>query len=67
MSYAGERLIHDADSHLMELDDCLDPYFEARLLRRYRDLPYLHRKNGDVLGLLCRRYDFFPKRSGTAI
>ncbi|WP_413864324.1 amidohydrolase family protein [Albidovulum sp.] len=49
MSYAGERLIHDADSHLMELDDCLDPYFEARLLRRYRDLPYLHRKNGDFV------------------
>lgn len=49
MSYAGERLIHDADSHLMELDDCLDPYFEARLLRRYRELPYLHRKNGDFV------------------
>lgn len=35
MSYANGRLIHDADSHLMELDDCLDPYFEAALLPRY--------------------------------
>lgn len=39
MSYANERLIHDADSHLMELDDCLDPYFERRLLARFHDLP----------------------------
>lgn len=39
MSYANERLIHDADSHLMELDDCLDPYFEKRLLARFHDLP----------------------------
>lgn len=35
MSDAAGRLIHDADSHLMELDDCLDPYFEARLLGRF--------------------------------
>lgn len=35
MSYANGRLIHDADSHLMELDDCLDPYFEAALLQRF--------------------------------
>ena len=27
MNYAAGRLIHDADSHLMELDDCLDAYF----------------------------------------
>jgi hypothetical protein len=39
MSYAAGRLIHDADSHLMEMTDCLDPYFEARLLERYYDLP----------------------------
>ncbi|MGE0045473.1 MAG: amidohydrolase family protein [Hyphomonadaceae bacterium] len=39
MPYAGDRIIHDADSHLMELPDCLDPYFEARLLARYHALP----------------------------
>jgi predicted TIM-barrel fold metal-dependent hydrolase len=37
MSYANGRLIHDADSHLMELDDCLDAYFEPRLLARFHD------------------------------
>ena len=35
MTYANGRLIHDADSHLMELDDCLDAYFDAALLPRY--------------------------------
>ncbi|KCZ91830.1 amidohydrolase family protein [Hyphomonas johnsonii] len=43
MTYAGGRLVHDADSHLMEPVDCLDPYFDARLLARFRALPYMER------------------------
>jgi predicted TIM-barrel fold metal-dependent hydrolase len=39
MSYANARLIHDADSHLMELDDCLDVYFEPGLLPRFHASP----------------------------
>ena len=39
MSYANGRLIHDADSHLMELDDCLDAYFEPRLLGAFHASP----------------------------
>lgn len=35
MANPANRLIHDADSHLMELDDCLDPYFEQALLKRF--------------------------------
>jgi predicted TIM-barrel fold metal-dependent hydrolase len=35
MTYAAGRLIHDADSHLMELDDCLDPYFDSNMLARF--------------------------------
>jgi predicted TIM-barrel fold metal-dependent hydrolase len=35
MSYANGRQIHDADSHLMELDDCLDAYFDPKLLPRF--------------------------------
>ena len=35
MSYAGTRLIHDADSHLMELDDGLDDFFTPALLPRF--------------------------------
>ena len=35
MSYANGRLIHDADSHLMELDDCLDDHFEPGRLAAF--------------------------------
>ncbi len=41
MSYIENRLVHDADSHLMELSDCLDPYFESSLLKRYHEHPNL--------------------------
>ena len=39
MSYANGRLIHDADAHLMELDGCLDDFFEPALLPRFHDCP----------------------------
>ncbi|MCE7998544.1 MAG: amidohydrolase [Rhodobiaceae bacterium] len=39
MTYAQGRFIHDADSHLMELSDCLDLYFEKGLLQRFHDVP----------------------------
>ena len=37
--YANGRLIHDADSHLMELDDCLDAYLDADMLARFHASP----------------------------
>lgn len=40
MSYAQQRLIHDADSHLMERPDCLDSYFTARQLASFRQVPF---------------------------
>ena len=44
MSYANGRLIHDADSHLMELDDCLDLYFDNAMRARFHATPnYLAR------------------------
>jgi predicted TIM-barrel fold metal-dependent hydrolase len=46
MPYVENRIVHDADSHLMELPDCLDPYFERSLLQRYHDLPIYHHKQG---------------------
>jgi predicted TIM-barrel fold metal-dependent hydrolase len=46
MAYANGRLIHDADSHLMELADCLDPWFEARLLPRFHALPAYRERTG---------------------
>ena len=39
MPYVQDRIVHDADSHLMELPGCLDAFFESRLLRRFHDLP----------------------------
>jgi len=46
MAYVEGRVVHDADSHLMELPDCLDPYFEKRLLARYHALPIYQNKLG---------------------
>ncbi len=39
MSYANGRLIHDADSHLQELEDCLDPFFQPSLLEAFHASP----------------------------
>jgi predicted TIM-barrel fold metal-dependent hydrolase len=47
MAYVQDRIVHDADSHLMELEDCLDPYFDPRFLQAYHDLPYYRHKVGD--------------------
>jgi predicted TIM-barrel fold metal-dependent hydrolase len=51
--YVANRIVHDADSHLMELGDCLDPYFERRFIDRYRALASYQHKVGD--GTLARR------------
>lgn len=47
MSYIGNRLVHDADSHIMERSDCLDAYLESRLLTRFRDLPFVKAAGGE--------------------
>ena len=39
MPYIANRLAHDADSHLMELDDCLDGHFQPSLLARFQASP----------------------------
>ena len=41
MSYSQNRIIHDADSHLMELADCLDAFIDPVYRARYDDLPKL--------------------------
>ncbi len=50
MSYAAGRLIHDADSHLMEPVDCLDPYFDKRLLARFLALPQVQALRAEKAG-----------------
>lgn len=44
MAYVQGRIIHDADSHLMELSDCLDPYLDAQTLARLHALPGYQRR-----------------------
>ena len=46
MAYVQDQIVHDADSHLMELPDCLDPYFAAKMLARYHALPIYKHKLG---------------------
>jgi hypothetical protein len=41
MPYVENRVVHDADSHLMELPDALDEFLEARFRARYDSLPKL--------------------------
>jgi predicted TIM-barrel fold metal-dependent hydrolase len=46
MPYVENRIVHDADSHLMELPDCLDPYFDPKLIDRYHVLAIYKHKLG---------------------
>jgi uncharacterized protein len=41
MAYVENRIVHDADSHLMELPDSLDAYFDPRFRAAYDALPKL--------------------------
>jgi predicted TIM-barrel fold metal-dependent hydrolase len=41
MPYAGTRIIHDADSHLMEMADCLDEFLDPKFRAQYDALPKL--------------------------
>ena len=44
MTYANGRIIHDADSHVMETREWLDPYLDPDLKSRMRPL-YGHKRN----------------------
>ncbi len=50
MAYAGSRLIHDADSHLMELPDQLDAFLDPRFRAAYDALPKLAKRNDAYVG-----------------
>ena len=41
MPYAANRIVHDADSHLMELADCLDDFIDPKFRGAYDALPKL--------------------------
>ena len=39
MAYVANRIVHDADSHLMELTDCLDDFLDPKFRAAYDELP----------------------------
>ena len=68
MAYVQDRIVHDADSHLMELQDCLDPYFDPRWLSAYHDLAsYRHKvSDGRWSAAARRKHDDPAFRAGDA-
>jgi uncharacterized protein len=48
MPYVENRVVHDADSHLMELPDALDEFLEAEFRARYDALPKLQKLPRDA-------------------
>ncbi len=41
MPYVENHIVHDADSHLMELSDCLDAFLDPKFRGAYDELPKL--------------------------
>jgi len=41
MPYVENRIVHDADSHLMEMSDCLDAFLDPKFRAAYDELPKL--------------------------
>ena len=68
MPYVENRIVHDADSHLMELPDCLDPYFDPKLIERFHALPYYRKKLGKAgwTDSVKRQHDDPAFRAGDA-
>jgi predicted TIM-barrel fold metal-dependent hydrolase len=48
MPYVENRVVHDADSHLMELPDSLDEFLETGFRARYDALPKLKKQPRDA-------------------
>src|SRR5258708_4051109 len=48
MPYVENRIVHDADSHLMELPDCLDEFFDPKFRAAYDALPKLKKNARDA-------------------
>ncbi len=48
MAYVEDRIVHDADSHLMELPDSLDSYIDPKFRAAYDALPKLRKNPRDA-------------------
>jgi uncharacterized protein len=68
MPYVENRVVHDADSHLMELPDALDEFLEAKYRPRYDALPKLlaHPRNSDYATRARAQHEDGAFREGAA-
>lgn len=66
MAYVENRIVHDADSHLMELSDCLDPYLDAKSRAAYDELPKLKAwpRDGKLVHHANKQHDDAEFRAG---
>jgi predicted TIM-barrel fold metal-dependent hydrolase len=66
MPYVENRVVHDADSHLMELPDALDEFLEAKFRSSYDALPKLknHPRDADYAVQARARHDDPSFRKG---
>jgi hypothetical protein len=64
MPYIENRLVHDADAHLMELPDGLDACFDPRFLDTYHDLPSCLHKMMSPMSAWDAPYRDYPHVEG---
>lgn len=66
MPYVEGRVVHDADSHLMEMTDCLDAYLDSKFRAAYDDLPKLKAwpRDGKLVRHANKQHDDADFRKG---
>jgi predicted TIM-barrel fold metal-dependent hydrolase len=66
MPYVEDRVVHDADSHLMEMTNCLDAYLDPKFRAAYDDLPKLKAwpRDGKLVRHANKQHDDAEFRKG---
>ena len=66
MPYVENRVVHDADSHLMELTACLDDFLDPKYRAAYDDLPKLRAwpRDGKLVKHANKQHDDAEFRAG---
>lgn len=66
MPYVENRVVHDADSHLMEMSDCLDAFLDPQFRAAYDALPKLKAwpRDGKLVEWANARHDDPQFRAG---
>ncbi len=67
MAYVENRIVHDADSHLMELSDCLDAFLDPKWREAYDELPKLKAwpRDGKLVRHANKQHDDPEFRAGS--